>query len=83
MDTIKVKTEQSALKQAAEITRLVRVAFPALANANFTSAWKDKSIQRHLLALAPTTTKKAVQATKDYLAIKEELTSHPDQCQSS
>ena len=74
MATNKVKTEQSAYKQAAEITRLV--AFLALGNTDrqamaldyFTNDWEGKSLQRHVLALAPATIKEVAQAVEDYLA---------------
>ena len=60
-----MKTSQSIYSQAAEVTRLVKVAFPTLADANrrgmvleyFTRAWENKNMQRHLLAVAPTTLK--------------------------
>ena len=72
-----MKTSQSIYSQAAEVTRLVEVAFPTLADAdrraialyNFTRAWKSKNMQRHLLAVAPTTLKDAVQAIEEYLAV--------------
>ena len=50
-----ITTKQFVHKQAAKITSLVKVAFPALAMAldYFIKAWKGKCIQRHLLAVAP------------------------------
>ena len=53
------------------------VAFPILADADrramaleyFTRAWESKTVQRHLLAVAPTTLKGAVQAMEEYLAV--------------
>ena len=74
---LKIKPGQSIYRQAAEVTRLVEVAFPTLADADrqamalehFTRAWESKSIQRHLLAVAPLTIKAAVQATEEYLAV--------------
>ena len=74
---LKMKTSQSIYSQAAEVTRLVEVAFPTLADADrramaleyFTRAWESKSMQRHLLAVAPHTLKDAVQAIEEYLAV--------------
>ena len=37
----------------------------------FTRAWESKSIQRHLLAVAPLTIKAAVQATEEYLTVSK------------
>ena len=72
-----MRASQSTHSQAAEISRMVKVAFPSLADADqramaleyFTRAWESKSIQRHLLAVAPATMKKDVQAMEEYLAI--------------
>ena len=72
-----MKTGQSKYSQAAEVTSLAEVAFPTLADADrramalehFIRAWESKSIQRHLLAVAPLTIKAAVQATEEYLAM--------------
>ena len=58
---LKMKPGQSIYSQATEITRLVEVTFPTLADADkramalehFTRAWESKNIQRHLLAVAP------------------------------
>ena len=63
---LKMKTRQSIYSQATEVTRLVEVAFPTLAGADrqamaleyTTRAWESKSIQCHLLAVAPTTLRK-------------------------
>ena len=74
---LKMKTSQSIYSQAAKVTRLVEVAFPTLAEADrramaleyFTRAWESKKMQRHLLAVAPTTLKEAVQAIEEYLAV--------------
>ena len=74
---LKMKPGQSIYSQATEVTRLVEVAFPTLADADrramalehFTRAWECKSIQRHLLAVAPLTIKAAVQAIEEYLAV--------------
>ena len=76
---LKIKPGQSIYRQAAEVTRLVEVAFPTLADADrqamalehFTRAWESKSIQRHLLAVAPLTIKAAVQATEEYLTVSK------------
>ena len=77
LSVLKMKTSQSIYSQAAEVTRLVEVAFPTLADADrqaivlkyFTRAWESKNMQRHLLAVAPTTLKDAVQAIEEYLAV--------------
>ena len=74
---LKMRASQSTHSQAAEISRMVKVAFPSLADADqramaleyFTRAWESKSIQRHLLAVAPATMKEAVQAMEEYLAV--------------
>ena len=79
---LKMRASQSIHSQAAEVSRMVKVAFPTLADADqramaleyFTRAWESKSIQRHLLAVAPVTMKEAVQAMEEYLAV-----SGPDQ----
>ena len=79
---LKMRAGQSIHSQAAEVSRMVKVAFPTLADADqramaleyFTRAWESKSIQRHLLAVAPITMKEAVQAMEEYLAV-----SGPDQ----
>ena len=79
---LKMRASQSIHSQAAEVSRMVKVAFPTLADADqramaleyFTRAWESKSIQRHLLAVAPITMKEAVQAMEEYLAV-----SGPDQ----
>ena len=34
----------------------------------FTNDWEGKSLQRHVLALAPATIKEVAQAVEDYLA---------------
>ena len=80
--TLKMRASQSIHSQAAEVSRMVKVAFPTLADADqramaleyFTRAWDSKGIQRHLLAVAPATMKEAIQAMDDYLAV-----SGPDQ----
>ena len=72
-----MKVSQSMHSQAAEVTRLVKVAFPTLADADrqartleyFSSASESKIIQRRLLAVAPTTIKKAKQGIEEYLAV--------------
>ena len=64
---LKMKPGQSIYSQAAEVTRLVEVAFPTLAKAD--RAWESKSIQRHSLAVAPLTIKAAVKVTAEYLAV--------------
>ena len=74
---LKMRANQSIHSQAAEVSRLVTVAFPTLADADrrpmaleyFTKAWESKTVQRHLLAVAPTTLKGAVQAMEEYLAV--------------
>ena len=72
-----MQTSQSIYSPAAEVTRLVEVAFPTLADADrramaleyFTRTWESKNMQRHLLAVAPSTLKNAVQAIEEYLAV--------------
>ena len=64
---LKMKPGQSIYSQAAEVTRLVEVAFPTLAKAD--RAWESKSIQLHSLAVAPLTIKAAVQVTAEYLVV--------------
>ena len=74
---LKMKTSQSIYSLAAEVTRLLEVVFRTLADADrramaleyFTRAWESKKMQRHLLAVAPTTLKEAVQAIEEYLAV--------------
>ena len=74
---LKMRASQSIHSQAAEFSRMVKVAFPTLANADqrtmaleyFTRAWKSKSIQQHLLVVTPATMKEAVQAMDEYLAV--------------
>ena len=74
---LKLKPGQSIYSQATEVTRLVEIAFPTLADADrramalehFTRAWESRNIQRHLLAVAPPTIKAAVQAIEEYLAV--------------
>ena len=71
--TLKMRASQSIHSQAAEVSRMVNVTFPTLADADqramaleyFTRAWESKSIQRHLLTVAPATIKEAVQAMKN------------------
>ena len=72
-----MRANQSIHSQAAEVSKLVTVAFPTLADADrramaleyFTRAWESKTVQWHLLAVAPTTLKEAVQAMEEYLAV--------------
>ena len=76
---LKMRASQSIHSQAAEVFRMVKVAFPTLAEADqqamalgyFTRAWESKSMQRLLLAVAPTTMKKAVQGIEEYLVVSE------------
>ena len=66
-----------AITHALSLSGMVKVAFPTLADADqrtialeyFTRAWESKSIQQHLLAVAPATKKEAVQAMDKYLAV--------------
>ena len=72
-----MKTSQSIYNQAAEVTRLVQIAFPTLADADrramaleyFTRAWESKNMQSYLLAVAPIILKDAVQAIEEYIAV--------------
>ena len=68
--TLNMKAHLSIHSQVAEITRLVGVAFPTLANAEK----RAMALEQHLLTVAPTTVKEAAQTTENYLAIGE-----PDQ----
>ena len=75
--TLKMRASQSIHSQASEVSRMVMVAFSTLAYADqqamaleyFTKAWKNKRVQRHLLAVAPATIKEAKQAIEEYLAV--------------
>ena len=68
---LKMKPGHSIYSQAVDVTSLVEVAFPTLADADrramalehFTRVWESKRIQRHLLAVAPLIIKVEVQAT--------------------
>ena len=68
---------QSIHSQAAEVSRMVNVAFLTFADTDhrvmaleyFTRAWESKSMQRHLLAVAPAIMKEAVQAMEEYMAV--------------
>ena len=79
VEDLKIKTSQSIHSQAAEVTRMVKVAFPTLANTDrramaleyFTRAWEGKNIQRHLLVVAAATIKKTVHASEEYLDVSE------------
>ena len=74
---LKMKASQSIHSHAAEVTRMVKVAFPTLADADrqamaleyFTRAQESKGIQRHLLAVAPPTIKVAVQAVEEDMTV--------------
>ena len=74
---LKMIANQSIYSQAAEVSRLVTVTFPTLADADrramaleyFIRAWESKTVRRHLLAVAPATLKGAVQAIEEYLAV--------------
>ena len=65
---LRMKASQSIHSQVTEVTRLVKVAFPTLADVDrramtleyFTRTCESKSIQRHLLAVAPIPIKEAV-----------------------
>ena len=70
--TLKMRASLSIHIQAAEVSRMVKVAdadqpWPTLISEPW--LWESKSIQRHLLAVAPATMKEAAQAIKEYLAV--------------
>ena len=79
VEDLKIKTSQSIHSQAAEVTRMVKVTFPTLANTDrramaleyFTRAWEGKNIQRHLLVVAAATIKKTVHASEEYVDVSE------------
>ena len=74
---LKMRAIQSIHSQAAEVSRMVNVAFLTFADTDhrvmaleyFTRAWESKSMQRHLLAVAPAIMKEAVQAMEEYMAV--------------
>ena len=75
--TLKIKANCQYTDRQQRSPVLVGVPFLSLADADkrtmglkhFTEAWKSMGIQRHLLAVAPTTIKDEAQAAEDYLAI--------------
>lgn len=75
---MQLKTGQNVHKQAAEITRLVALAFPILPEGDqramaldyFNRSWESKGVQQHLLAVRPTSMREAVRATEDFLSIQ-------------
>ena len=77
LSTIQLKTRESIHKQAAEISRLVTIAFPILPDGEqrsmaldyFSRAFDSKPVQEHLLSIRPTNLREAVRATEDFLAI--------------
>ena len=77
LSAIQLKSGQSVHKQAAEISRLVRIAFPILPERDqqgmaldyFGRAWESKAVQEHLLSVRPATLREAVRATEDFLAV--------------
>ena len=64
-------------KQAAEISRLVRIAFPILPEQDqhgmaldyFSRAWESKALQEHLLSVRSANLREAVRATENFLAV--------------
>ena len=75
--TMVIRVGQDIHKQAAEISRLVGLAFPILPEPDrqsmaleyFSKAWESKAVQEHLLAIRPANVREAVRATEDFLAI--------------
>ena len=74
---VQLKPSQNVHKQAAEISRLVGIAFPILPEAEqrnmaldyFSRAWESKAVQEHLLSVRPANLREAVRATEDFLAV--------------
>ena len=79
LSNLKLKTGQNVHKQAAEISKLVKLAFPVLPDDDqqsmaleyFSRAWESRAVQEHLLARGPGTIREAVRATEEFLAIHE------------
>ena len=77
LSSIQLKVGQDIYKQAAEIRKLVKIAFPALPDPDqqamaldyFSRAWEGKAVPEHLLAIRPATLREAVRATEDFLAV--------------
>ena len=77
LSAIQLRAGQDVHKQAAEINRLVSIAFPVLPDQErqvmaleyFSRAWEGKAVQEHLLAVRPTSMREAVRATEDFLAV--------------
>ena len=77
LSAIQLKSGQNVHKQAAEINRLVRIAFPILPEMDqqgmaldyFSRAWESKAVQEHLLSVRPANIREAVRATEDFLAV--------------
>ena len=74
---VQLKVGQDIYKQAGEIRKLVKIAFPALPEPDqqamaldyFSRAWEGKAVPEHLLAIRPATLREAVRATEDFLAV--------------
>ena len=79
LSSIRLKTNHNVHKQAAEISKLVKIAFPILPDNDqqtmaleyFSRAWESKAVQEHLLSRGPQTIREAVRATEEFLAIHE------------
>ena len=78
LSKIQLKAGQNVHKQAAEISRLVGLAFPILPETDqremaleyFSRSWEDRAVQQHLLAVRPANLREAVRTTEDFLAIQ-------------
>ena len=79
LSTIRLRSNHNVHKQAAEISKLVKIAFPVLPDNDqqtmaleyFSQAWESKAVQEHLLSRGPETIREAVRATEEFLAIHE------------
>ena len=79
LSSMRLRTNQNVHKQASEISKLVKIAFPILPDVDqqtmaleyFSRAWESKAVQEHLLSRGPETIREAVRATEEFLAIHE------------